>query len=178
MKTTCAKGTTTVDHGQSCWCVFRHGRHLNHLLEACTCGNSVLRDVLLPRSTRVTKVVPFPVHLLPSWTWVEKTSQERRCAMSTLPSYPFSSNRHASNPKPRRNKETRDGSFILDISPNVPSFFDLMRPRHLYPFLLFVNVFPSPATCYNAYHTVLVNRGRARLFHLCSWEPCCMYGRL
>ena len=26
----------------NCWCVFHHGRHLNRLLEVCTCGNSVL----------------------------------------------------------------------------------------------------------------------------------------
>ena len=59
-----------------CWRVFHHNRFLDRLLEVCTCGNSVLCNVFLPRSLAVLP--------LSSGTWVEDTSQERCCSMSAF----------------------------------------------------------------------------------------------
>ena len=46
-----------------CWRVFHHSRHLDRLLEVCTCGNPVLCKVFLPRSKHVTKVASLAVHV-------------------------------------------------------------------------------------------------------------------
>ena len=67
-----------------CCRVLRHSRYLDRLLEVCTCGNSALCNVFLPGSKHVTKVASLAVRLLPSGTWVEDTSQEPCCPVSTF----------------------------------------------------------------------------------------------
>ena len=47
-------------------------------------GTPVLCNVLLPGSKHVTHVASLAVHLLASGPWVEDTSQERYCALSTF----------------------------------------------------------------------------------------------
>ena len=81
---TICQGNHVQEITVSCWCVFHHSRFLDRLLEVCICGNSVLHNVFLPRSEHVTKVAPFAVHLILSGTWVEDSSQEHCCAISTF----------------------------------------------------------------------------------------------